>query len=1339
MTRPRPRRIDRLLAPLAAALALAGAAPRATADEPPEPVVPKRVAVFAVGVENYSDPALQAENYRKNVRAIAEDAYAVFAALRAAAGDQRFAKQAPDGPSRYLLADRERHPGLALPNASELKKEVTRADLAAGLADFLGQLQDGDLAVVYLGGHGLAAPGTDSLYFLPSDYRTGKLPTAYAMETLLKDINDSLAEKKDVRVLVLANMCHAGAIDPERLPEILGKGRPKTGARIVYVPACAGDVKTFEVQDPPFNGRSVLARHLLRALQGDAADRYGAITSKSLLDYLRKNVPGLPEVQGFEGAPVLLTRISGKESELRGLLADALIACAWDLDGDERRLLLALADWHLHRRRSIASKPAVQFEASLRRLQVRLLSGVGDKRTFDLAAEVVSTAKAAPPGPYAAAARKIQEAVDEARPDKARAQALLAGGYVDYLYAHDSAQFRAERKKEAEQFLNEHAGRWARLLAPTPAARSVTTLLPLEYIAVDTDDSGLPPDPPAVVAKRKNLLASLGQKVEELKKGAGPSPGELFFVSLGSGTLLLESEAPGKYRSLFWDALRKWPGKITVVWAASGGDFLEGGIPEELRDRVSVLAAVGNAKAAPWAVYRLLGDFEGAFEKGLSASWESDLAEVYKKRWAEIVKREPYLATDGEAPPRPRWFGNKKELPALVGLVGKLQTAAVAAPLPTQEWAYDLAFGPGGRVFGSWPPYPPRQAHASAECMTRPWQDELRDLQAELAKSAGRGAPWGRLRAAALSEALQDFEGAALNYGEFSQELTKLLAAAPAPKVTQEPAKLPPGALPGAPAEASRQLLERLLTKVKARQEEAEQGKKSPPALHLVLVPAGDYSSPLLPRLRGPRADAAAWRRAFESLFQGPNKSRLTVTESKPGAARQDILDDVDKAIAGTGKDDVIVFVFSGRGYQVAGRGYRYLVPAGIEPRPTGPFPSGPASPYQRAALGRLLLTSRASLEQMIEVGELTRRCASARDGGRSFIGIFDCQFSAPQAGLTPWPLDKHLIASFPLPSNPAAARAEAARGGRAGRPNEAVPDPAHHVIVVGARDPAAHPPLLLWWSGPLQDALDMADPAQAASPFSRALLQALAERKGKGSYEDWACRAGKALAPTGTGPGRPNGRFVLQGPVERPILLPSVPNDTLRLLLRGYYRRRHNLDLAVHLLSAHDAVLREPADELTKAALLVQRARYLAEVQPDVGPHDAKSDWDEARELLARVRAPTLLGGTGGDEPALADPFAYYLTEALKTAPDPGAALRRLRGLANDNEGLRTEFVAHLLVNLTRSSIERTSNGTVQQSIDLLKRFGRRPPGLEEDLKQLFLPESAQADLQPVDYTSRP
>ncbi len=1330
MTRPRPHRIDRLFVALAAALALAGSPRAARADEGPEPLEPRRVAVFAVGVENYADPALQEENYRKNVRAIAEDAYAVFGALRAAARD-RFA----EGPSRYLIANRDPHPKWNLPNASELRKEITRADLGQALADFLDKLQGGDLAVIYLGGHGLAAPGTDSLYFLPSDYRGGKLPTAYAMETILKEINDSLAEKKDVRVLVLANMCHAGKIDAERLPEVLGKARSKAGPKIVYVPACAGDVRTFERQEAPFNGRSVFAHYLLRGLRGEAANKHGFITSKSLVAYLRARpeLAGLPDIPDFEGRPALLSTISTAESEMRGMLADALIACAWDLDGDERRLLLALADRHLERRLHIDSaSPSTQVQASLRRLQVRLLTRAGDKSPFELAAQVVRAAKAGPAGPYAEAVRKIQEVVDDAQPGKARVHALLACGYIDYQYTGISAESRAQGQKENEKYLTAHTDRWARMLQATPAAPTVTRQ-PLVQVTVASEGAGLSADPPALVDQRKQLIAALGQKVEELKKSAGPAPGELFFVYVGSPGLLLESEGPGKYRAPFWEALRRWPGKITVVWEAAGGASLGAGLPEDLRDRASVLAAVGNEKASSLAVYRLLDDFEDAVEKGLSRNWERDLTQVYKRRWVELIKRDPYLQAPGQEGPEPRWWGNTKELPRPVGLLGKLQAAARAAPLPTQDWAYDVAFGKVGRAFDSWPPYPPRQARTSAECLSRPWQDELRELRADLAKG-GPAAPWRHLRAAALSEALRDFDRAALDYGEFGQELTKLLTAAPHAH----------------PAESPQKLLEGLRDVVKGRKEEAERAQKSPPGLHLVLVPAGDYSSPLIPALRGPRADVAAWRRAFESLFQGPNKSRLTVTESKPGAARQDVLDDVDKAIAGGEKDDVIVFVFSGRGYQEAGR--RYLVPAGIRPPQALPGPNGVARPMPRATLGRALLTSRPALEQMLDVGELTRRCA---DAGRSFVGIFDCQFTPPPAGTSPWPLDKHLLASFPLPREEATAAALAARARGAAQPAARAPRPgeARHVVVVGARGPGPRPPLLIWWAGQLQEDLDAADPArgQAASPFSRALLQALTERQGTGPYEDWACRAGKALTGgpavgnRSDGFARPAGRFVVQGPVERPVLLPSVSNDTLRLLLRDYYRRRHNLDLALQLLGApHDAVLREPVDQLTQAALLVQRARYLAEVQPDDGPREAQADWKAAADLLDRVNVPALLGGTGTEDTALSDAFAYYLTEALKhapaaNAPAHGNALWGLRERAKAHPELRTEFVARLLVDLTRSSIQRTSNVSVRESLNVLKLFSRRPSGWEDDLQKLVLPESAPSDLHPIEYAKRP
>ncbi len=1342
MTRPRPRRIDRLFVALAAALALPGAPPRAAADEPPEPLEPKRVAVFAVGVENYKDPALQAENYRKNVRAVAEDAYAAFGAFRNAAG-----KQFAEGPSRYLLADREKLEKSPLPGGVRSQEGITRADLDKALGAFLKQLRDGDLAVVYLGGHGLAPAGTDSLYFLLSDYQQDNLLTAYLMEELLRAIQNSLAGK-DVRVLVLANMCHAGNVDPERLPEVLGKARGKAGPKIVYVPACAADVKTFERQEAPFNGRSVFAHYLLRGLQGEAADKHRLITSRSLLAYLRARpeLAGLPDIPDFEGPPALLRRIFAAESEMRGMLADALIACAWDLPADERRLALGLADWHLRRRREIDSAPATQFQTSLRRFQVRLLANTGGEPPLELASEVVRAAAGAKPeAPYAEAVKQINQVVAGLQPGKARVHALLASGYVGSSFSHEPERWRSDQRRQEEKFLNEHSARWARILEARSGARNVTRQ-PLEYVAVELNPEGTGPDPPAVRQKRKALLEALGKKVEELSRSAGREPGPLVFVYVGSGELLLQPAA-GKPQAAFWGALRSWPGKIVVVWAASHGPGLEATIPEDLRNRASVFAAVGNAKAHPWAVYRVLDAFEDAFEKGLARGWEADLAPAYMKLWQEVLRRGDFFPQSDAEAPRPRWWGDTKEIPPFLGdLLGKLQAAARAAPLPTQEWAYDVACGTGGRTFDAWPPYPPRAVNASDECLTRAWQDEVKELEDELKESPGKpappAAPWRRLRAAALKEALGDFKQAALGYGAFDLELDrKLPGASPEASPAQEAAR------------QARALLAKLRATVKARKGDAERGNQSPPALHLVLVPAADSYSPLTPRLPGASADVAAWEETFTKLFGDPDpeKNRLKVHKSEPGAAKGAVWAAVDKAIAGTTKDDVIVFVFSGRGYQQAGR--RYLVPAGLHPRPAESRDGGlPEPSVPEADPGRGLLASSPSLQQMIDVGELTRRCAEAPGGGRSFVGIFDCQFSEPPPGTAPWPFDKHLMALFPRPKAPGPFGAAAARGRRpaqAGEGEEPARGRARHVVVVGPRGPAAHPPLLIWWAGALQEDREGDAPGKslAASPFSRALLLALAERKGKGSYEDWACRAGKALAgDPGLGVGRldrrglPVGRIVVQGPVERPVLLPSVRNDTLRLLLRDYYRRRHNLDLALQLLSAHDAVLREPADQLTQAALLVQRTRYLAEVQPGEaeGPPAGPGDWQAARELLTRLKVPALLEG-GPDDPAVAEAFAYYLTEALKHAPANVSALSRLRELVKGHEQVRTEFVARLLLDLTRSSVERTSNRTVQDSLDLANKFPRLPPGWEDDVRALFLPESARADLLPIDYSGRP
>src|SRR5262249_31070198 len=136
---------------------------------------------------------------------------------------------------------------------------------------------------------------------------------------------------------------------------------------------------------------------------------------------------------------------------------------------------------------------------------------------------------------------------------------------------------------------------------------------------------------------------------------------------------------------------------------------------------------------------------------------------------------------------------------------------------------------------------------------------------------------------------------------------------------------------------------------------------------------------------------------------------------------------------------------------------------------------------------------------------------------------------------------------------------------------------------------PAISPPL-----APVVTANPVKSPPEdaAPSPFSRALLRALRDSKST-SYADWVRRAGEML------PEDMPGRFVLQGPAERPLLTPSVRDDTLRLLLSDYHRRRHNLELAIRVLTDNIAVLQSPLDDLTRGVLSVHLARLLQDTQP--------------------------------------------------------------------------------------------------------------------------------------------
>lgn len=221
--------------------------------------LPERAEDFAIiaGVEKYS--ALPAASYAEN------DARAVYAHV-----------QALGVPARNI--------------ALLTGEQATRSGLVKNLERWLPQ-NVGENSTVYFfwSGHGAPDPATGAAYLVPADGDPQYLEdTAYPV----KRVYEKLGALKAKRVLVALDSCFSGAGGRS----VLAKGtRPLVGkidlggpsARTAALSA-SGPAEISGAYDS--QGHGLFTYYLLRGLNGEAAAPGGAVTVKSLFDYLSPKV-----------------------------------------------------------------------------------------------------------------------------------------------------------------------------------------------------------------------------------------------------------------------------------------------------------------------------------------------------------------------------------------------------------------------------------------------------------------------------------------------------------------------------------------------------------------------------------------------------------------------------------------------------------------------------------------------------------------------------------------------------------------------------------------------------------------------------------------------------------------------------------------------------------------------------------------------------------------------------------------------------------------------------------------------------------------------------------------
>lgn len=168
-----------------------------------------------------------------------------------------------------------------------VNEDATREALETELYYKIRRAGKDDTVIIFLSGHGTDDPkNPGEFFFLPFDANS-EFVAVGGIHMNRQWFVDKLDSK---RVLIIADACHAGGFagsGVKRLPPSLDKfmGQFKESEGRVFITSSRADEYSKET---PELGHSLFTHFLLEGLGGNAADKDGVVTLKSLYDYVYK-------------------------------------------------------------------------------------------------------------------------------------------------------------------------------------------------------------------------------------------------------------------------------------------------------------------------------------------------------------------------------------------------------------------------------------------------------------------------------------------------------------------------------------------------------------------------------------------------------------------------------------------------------------------------------------------------------------------------------------------------------------------------------------------------------------------------------------------------------------------------------------------------------------------------------------------------------------------------------------------------------------------------------------------------------------------------------------------
>lgn len=169
--------------------------------------------------------------------------------------------------------------------ARDAKLLPTKTNIEAQLRDVLRECKSSDLILLGFAGHGLQFAGSPDAFFCPLDARpfSDETSSMVSMSTIYTELEKSFAGVK----IMLVDACRDDP-NPSRGRGIDADSAPPPPRGVAALFSCSSGQRAFESDELK---HGVFFHHVLRGLEGEAANRRGEVTFDSLSSHVRDQVP----------------------------------------------------------------------------------------------------------------------------------------------------------------------------------------------------------------------------------------------------------------------------------------------------------------------------------------------------------------------------------------------------------------------------------------------------------------------------------------------------------------------------------------------------------------------------------------------------------------------------------------------------------------------------------------------------------------------------------------------------------------------------------------------------------------------------------------------------------------------------------------------------------------------------------------------------------------------------------------------------------------------------------------------------------------------------------------